>query len=88
MTTTEGAAFSKTAAKELLSSRSVDTGAAGWGRIGSEADAAAAVRQNSGISNLSFIENKTTSAWTDFKGEAANFWLKQKTDWRAQSALI
>jgi hypothetical protein len=60
MTTTEGAAFSKTAAKELLRSRRVDTGAVGWGRTGSEAGAATAVRQNSGISILSFIGSENT----------------------------
>jgi hypothetical protein len=73
ITTTEGAAFSNTAAKELLNWRRADGGTAGCGTTGSEAGALTAVRQSSGISNVFFMQAENTSAWIDFKWGTAIF---------------
>jgi hypothetical protein len=60
ITTTEGAAFSKTAAKESLNCRKA-LGRVDAGETGSAAGAVTAGRQSNGISHVFFMRAKNTS---------------------------
>jgi cysteine synthase len=79
MTTTEGAAFSNTAAKESLNCRRADGAIAACGTTGSAAGAVTTARQSNGMSHVFFMPEKNTSTQNDFKWRAAFFYKKKRT---------
>jgi hypothetical protein len=80
MTTTEGAAFSKTAAKESLNCRRADGAVTTCGTTGSAAGAVTTGRQSNGISHVFFIRAKNTATESDFKRGRSLFYKKSEPE--------